>query len=447
LGFTKTVFIALVASFLFSVEVPLLGGAALSLPAEPLALLLFVVGCLALVRQPEVTAGWAKQPVVWALALLIFIWILSTATSTMLQVSAKYVAINIVFMVVGVVVFPLVWQQSGFTPQRLLRWLFIPLTFFGFFAIYNMWPHGFNPGAAPEMAQPFFKDHTVFSATISLVVPLLLLWPTFVKTPKKVNWLPPVLGVLLLFALFISSSRAAWLAILLAASFYVFIRLRGNVGTLLILLLAAVSAAWFFRSAIENRLLINPYTSTEVAGTLQDQALSVTNVTSDVSNIERLNRWKCALRMGADKPLSGFGPGTYQFQYLPYQRDADKTYISVTNPFNTIQGRGGSAHSEYLLLLSESGVIGLLAWVFLQVALLLAFFKIWQGKLARADKNLALALYLSVLTYTVHSLFNNYLNTAQFGIFWWMLVGGLLYLRMKATDLSKKSINSPLERG
>jgi O-antigen ligase len=431
LGFTKTVFIALVASFLFSVEVPLLGGAALSLPAEPLALLLFVVGCLAIVKQPEATAGWAKQPVVWALALLIFAWSLSTTTSTMLQVSAKYVAINIVFMGVGVVVFPLLWQQSGFSLQRLLRWLFIPLSFFGFYAIYNLLPHGFNPGAAPMIAHPFFKDHTVFSATISLVVPLLMLWPTFVKTPKKVDWLPPALGVLLLFALFISSSRAAWLAVILAAAFYVFIRLRGNVGTLLILLLAAVAAAWFFRSAIQNKLLINPYTSTEVAGTLQDQALSVTNVTSDVSNIERLNRWKCALRMGADKPLSGFGPGTYQFQYLAYQRDADKTYISVTTPFNTILGRGGSAHSEYLLLFSESGVLGLLAWVFLQLALLITFFKIWSGNLTSKDKNLSLAIYLSVLTYTVHSLFNNYLNTAQFGIFWWIMIGALVHLAVK----------------
>ena len=281
------------------------------------------------------------------------------------------------------------------------------------------------------MAQPFFKDHTVFSATISLFVPLLLLWRTFISFPEKKDWLPPAIGLLLLITLFISSSRAAWLAVILAGAFYGFIRLRGNGKSLIALLLVAISAAWFFRENIENKLLINPYTSTEVAGSLQDQALSVTNVTSDVSNIERLNRWKCALRMGADKPLTGFGPGTYQFQYLPYQRQADMTYISVTDPFNTILGRGGSAHSEYLLLFSESGILGLLAWVFLHITLLLAFFKIWKGGLHQTDKNLALSLYVCVLTYTVHSLFNNYLNTAQFGIVWWMMVGGLLHLAVK----------------
>jgi len=334
-------------------------------------------------------------------------------------------------MVVGLVVFPMLWRQADFTPQRILKWLFIPLTFFGLFAIYNLLPYRFNPGAAPLIGQPFFKDHTVFSATISLFVPLLLLWRSLIEKPQKKDWLPPLLGLLLLFALFISSSRAAWSAVLLSATFYGFVRLRGNVRSLSLLLLAILAGAWFFRTDIENKLLINPYTSTEVAGSLQDQALSVTNVTSDVSNIERLNRWKCALRMGVDRPIFGFGPGTYQFQYLPYQRQEDMTYISVTDPFNTILGRGGSAHSEYLLLFSESGVLGLAAWIALQVALLLAFFSIWQGGLSRQDKNLAFALYLSVLTYTVHSLFNNYLNTAQFGIFWWLMVGGLLHLAVK----------------
>jgi O-antigen ligase len=419
------------ATLLFSIELPMLGGAALSLPAEPLALLLAVCGVLALIQNDAVLKSWKNQPIFWALLLLILAWVISTVSSTMFQVSAKYVAINIVFMVVGMVVFPMLWQQADFTPQRIVKWFFIPLTFFGLFAIYNLVPYRFNPGAAPLIGQPFFKDHTVFSATISLFVPLLLLWRSLVLNPEKKDWLPPVIGLLLLFSLFISSSRAAWLAIILAGAFYGFVRLRGNGKLLLVLLLLAFSAAWLFRQDIENKLLINPYTSTEAAGSLQDQALSVTNVTSDVSNIERLNRWKCALRMGADKPLTGFGPGTYQFQYLPYQRQADMTYISVTNPFNTILGRGGSAHSEYLLLFSESGVLGLLAWVFLQVALFITFFKIWQGGLPQTNKNLALALFLCVLTYTVHSLFNNYLNTVQFGIFWWMLVGGLLHLAVK----------------
>jgi O-antigen ligase len=46
---------------------------------------------------------------------------------------------------------------------------------------------------------------------------------------------------------------------------------------------------------------------------------SMTNISTDASNVERINRWKCAWRMFQDKPLMGFGPGTYQFYYGQFQ--------------------------------------------------------------------------------------------------------------------------------
>ncbi len=427
----KLLFSTLFVCLLFSVELPILGGAALSLPAEPLAILLAATTFFALASAPTFLKSWAEQPLFWAVLFLVFAWLLSAVFSTMPAVSAKYVFINLVFIAAGFLGFSQFLQQTDFTLLSGLRLLALPAFFFAVFAVFNLLPHGFNPGAAPLIGQPFFKDHTVFSATFSLFVPLFLLWPSFTNQPKKPDWLFVLLGVLLLGALFISSSRAAWLALLLASIFYVFVRLRGGLKSLSVLLAAAIFAVWLNADALKLKLFVNPYTSTEVAGGLQDQALSVTNINSDVSNLERLNRWKCALEMGLDKPLTGFGPGTYQFQYFPYQQDADKTYISVDSPFNTILGRGGSAHSEYLLLLSESGFLGLFAWIALQVVLLLNFFTIWRGNLPQTDKNLALAIYLGCLTFTVHSLFNNYLNNAQFGLSWWFLVGALFHFSLK----------------
>lgn len=429
---TAKIFLALLAILFFSLEIPLFGGAAISLPAEPLALLLAVATIFTGYQNHGFLKKLRSEPIIWMVLMLVLSWFVSTATSTMPLVSAKYVFINLVYIVIGLVLFPIILNINQLSIQQFMRWLFLPLAFFSVFAVYNLLPYRFNPGAAPLIGYPFFKDHTVFSATLSLFVPVLLAWRTFFDYPKKTDWLPPAIGLMVLFALFISSSRAAWLALLVAGAFYVFIRLRGNLAGLVALLLAFTTVVWMFRTDIENKLLINPYTSTEVAGSLQDQALSVTNISSDVSNRERLNRWKCAIRMGLDRPFLGFGPGTYQFQYFPYQRDADMTYISVTDPFNTVVGRGGSAHSEYLLLLSESGFLGLAAWFGLQIALLITFFSIWRGNLPETEKNMALFIYLGVLTYSIHSAFNNYLNTVQFGVSWWLLVGALLFLRIKS---------------
>ena len=41
---------------------------------------------------------------------------------------------------------------------------------------------------------------------------------------------------------------------------------------------------------------------------------SISNISTDASNMERINRWKCALKMFVEKPVFGWGPGTYQFQ-------------------------------------------------------------------------------------------------------------------------------------
>ena len=78
----------------------------------------------------------------------------------------------------------------------------------------------------------------------------------------------------------------------------------------------------------------------------------MSNISTDASNLERLNRWSCALQMFQEKPFLGFGPGTYQFLYAPYQKSSMKTVIS------TNFGEKGNAHSEYLGPLSEQGFLG-----------------------------------------------------------------------------------------
>jgi len=51
-------------------------------------------------------------------------------------------------------------------------------------------------------------------------------------------------------------------------------------------------------------------------------------------------------------PVFGFGPGTYQFEYGPYQHSTEKTLIS------TNFGDRGNAHSEYIGPLAEEGLPG-----------------------------------------------------------------------------------------
>ncbi len=430
---TKGLFLLLLATTLFGLDFPLLGGSEITLPSEPLAALLFFTVLLEFYFDKEQLYKVLKHPIALNLMSLMLVWIISSLFSSMVLVSFKYVIVNCVFLVsaVGGTYILLTKYNLNFRTTYLIS--SVAVLFFSFFSVYNLLPYQFNPGAAPLIGKPFFKDHTVFSASLSLFVFPFLLWPLYnPKSPR--NYLFTSIGIFLLISLFISSSRAAWISIIISSLFIGFVYLGGRLIHLLFIGIGIFLLIWLNQKSIENTFLVNPYSSNELGGNLQDQALSVTNVNSDVSNIERLNRWRCALRMGMDRPLTGFGPGTYQFQYLVYQREAEMTYISVTDPFNTVLGRGGSAHSEYLLLLSESGIFGLICWISLQILLLIIFFQIWNSSLPTIEKNLSLVIYASLLTYSIHSLFNNYLGNAAFSLTYWMAFGGLLYFAIRAKE-------------
>ena len=78
--------------------------------------------------------------------------------------------------------------------------------------------------------------------------------------------------------------------------------------------------------------------------------------------------------MWQDKPFFGFGPGTYQFEYGPYQRSYEKTRISTdfgtlrSMPFYMLLG-GGLLGAIYVLVnLILAPKIGVAALMSLAIA-------------------------------------------------------------------------------
>ena len=147
---------------------------------------------------------------------------------------------------------------------------------------------------------------------------------------------------------------------------------------------------------------------------------------ADVSSMERLNRYSCAFRMARDRPWAGFGPGTFQFQYLPYQRTEEMTRISITEPIIRRgphnNGRGGGAHSEYFQALTETGWPGLLGWLLLAAGSLFAGIRLYR----RTGQLYWLALTLSLLSFFLHGLVNNFLHDARVAALVWGQMAVLL---------------------
>ena len=155
---------------------------------------------------------------------------------------------------------------------------------------------------------------------------------------------------------------------------------------------------------------------------LVEQLYSMTNISTDASNLERINRWNCAIRMFQEKPILGFGPATYMFQYAPYQISSEKTIIS------TNFGEVGNAHSEYLGALAESGLLGALSYLLILIAITATAFKIYHRAKEREIRRLAMAIFLGLSTYFVHGFLNNFLDIDKFSLVFWGFAAFLVAL-------------------
>lgn len=211
-------------------------------------------------------------------------------------------------------------------------------------------------------------------------------------------------------AIILSYSRAAWISIV--AAFGVFLLVMFKIRFYWVALATAVIIGAFvvFQQQIFDVLEKNKQ---DTSADFVEHVRSIANISSDASNLERINRWQAALRMAEERPVFGWGGGTYQFVYAPFQLAKEKTIIS------TNLGDKGNAHSEYLGPLSEMGIPGLLIVLVLVIVVLYKGLMVYRRTVKREDKFIVLMVTLGLVTYFVHGLLNNFLDTDKLAVPFW----------------------------
>ncbi|MCF8232388.1 MAG: O-antigen ligase family protein, partial [Bacteroidales bacterium] len=169
------------------------------------------------------------------------------------------------------------------------------------------------------------------------------------------------------------------------------------------------------------------------SGDFYKHVQSIYNISTDASNLERINRWKSALRMFEERPVVGWGPGSYQFVYAPFQRSKEKTIIS------TNFGNRGNAHSEYLGPLSESGVLGALTVILIVLLVLNRALRIYKESDNSEIKMLALSSLLALTTYFVHGVLNNFLSRDKLSVPVWGIMAIIVALDIYHSYRSQNS--------
>jgi len=361
-------------------------------------------------------------------------YLITSLTSTLPAVSFKNFITRLWFFA-G---FYLLAAEIFRKPQRIRSYFYayiagmIPVVIY---YLIRIWQSGiFNQKAAHSAIRPFFNDHTSFGAALAFCIPVIIYLLTRRETSKIIKAVLFILLLLFSVALIFSYSRAAWVSLLTAAliAFFLLLRIPWKiVFPAIVIVLIIISMSW---SSLIIRLNENRQ---ESSGNIKSHLQSIANIRSDASNMERINRWKSALRMFKEKPLMGWGPATYQFKYAPFQMTTEKTIIS------TNYGEGGNAHSEYLSSLVDSGIPGLILYILLLFTSIRKGIKIWETHSNRHIRNLAVALVAGLITYAVHGTLNNFLDTDKISALFWGMIAAIV-----AMDIGLKEIkeNIPLSQ-
>lgn len=408
-------------------EIFVQGQVGLYLPTEPMLAGFLILSIPYFLKRP-IESRFLNHPISWLIILHLTWMFITVFTSTHFSVSLKS------FIVQSWFIIPVVYLGSVLLKSENHRKRFMNLYTVGFsivlvYTLFQLWSHGFPERESQWLMQPFFKDHTLLGAVLGLIIPYIYL--RCFEKPLSVHirliWI--VLGMISTVVLIFTYSRAAILSLVVAGGLYVVLRLGIAFKYLLLIGILASGIALWNQDALIDRLSSN---QAESSGEIRENIESISNISTDASNLERINRWNSALAMWEQKPVFGWGPGTYQFEYAPFQKSADLTIIS------TNVGDVGNAHSEFLGALSESGAPAML----ILIALVLTTIGIGYStalKKAGQGRVVLIAAVLGYTAYFTHGILNNFLNSDKVAILIWGFTAIIIYYDLDERKTKKST--------
>ncbi len=358
---TRMLFLLLICSLPFSFEYNFTDSLGTDIPDEALMLLVSFVFLGFWLYAP---ASIEKQTWRHPLLVLLFIhmaWIgVTTISSGSPLLSVKFLLAKGWYLGAFVLA-PLVLFSKKQNIKLTAACFAITMLLVAVIAVIRHAEYDFSFATVNRSVEPFFRNHVNYSSMLVCTVPLFAASSWLAKT-KTSRFFYGFIVLFLLFALFLSFARGAWLALLLGGMAYLLIKYRLLVTAFLLVVTITVASVFWLKSNDRYLLYAHDFQTTIYHEDFK-QHLVATYQLKDVSTAERFYRWVAGVRMIKDKWLTGYGPGTFYENYKPYGVPAYKTWVSDNKEKSTV-------HNYFLLLAIEQGLPGLLFFLLLLGALL-----------------------------------------------------------------------------
>jgi O-antigen ligase len=389
-------------AFPFSVELTVPGGSAVSVPSEPMIAASLAAWALRSLLARDFRM--ARSPLHAPLA--------AVAGTALLSIFAGH------YVVVGLKAWLVAGAYAAFgylhflsTPcdaRRRSRWVAVAVATGALWALYGGIRGlllGVSAQSAYGAARPFFREHGTYSAFLCMLLPLALL--EALRSGGRARSAYVAATLVITAAVTLSFTRAAWIAtaVVVPVTLIVWSRTRRSWRSILVpgLLALAVAGLVAVSGATKS---ITRHAESVVA-------------TENVSNLERVNRWLAAWEMIRDRPWIGVGYGAYPDAYRAYRRKLVLTEESYQHM---------GVHSEPLRVLSETGIAGFVAVLWLLATASAVGWRTWKRDPDPERRTLALATLAGLATYVVHGFFNAYLGMDKVTVPFWVGLGVLAAL-------------------
>jgi putative inorganic carbon (HCO3(-)) transporter len=160
----------------------------------------------------------------------------------------------------------------------------------------------------------------------------------------------------------------------------------------------------------------------QISHTIMDRASTIINLNYG-TNRERLLRWGTAIAMFERNPILGAGYGSFAFSYIN-----DPAILGSKSKY------GMGAHSEYLQVLSETGLVGFIGWMWIIISFFLYGFRLLNKLNSEKSENdsktgrmlwrsLSIGVMSAELALLIHFLVNNLVQSYIVGVPFWVLMG------------------------
>lgn len=397
----------------------------LSLPSEGIMILLTLIFFARILYDLRINRAFLKHPL--SIAILVYLgWMLITClTSARPVISLKHFASQLWFITSCYWFFLQMVEDDLKNAVRYFNCYAVGLAIIVIITTYQHALSGFDEHYAHYVMSPFYNDHTAYGAALAFMLPLTVgfIFLPNNKIQHRIFYI--VISLILLTGFYLSFSRAAWISLVAAIGVFVILKLRIKLSWLIGGGLVLGVLLFFYADDILYKMSRN---SQDSSGNFVEHIQSMSNISTDASNMERINRWTAAFGMIKERPVFGWGPGTYQFEYAPFQIGYYRTIIS------TDFGDGGNAHSEYIGPCAESGVPGMLT-VFAIVFLFLYYgITTYIYSEDKTLKIISLCMTLALISYYAHGVFNNFLDTDKLAVIVWSAMAVITMCNLKSKN-------------